>query len=104
MWRLVKYLEENEQQLLLSAASKPGPAEGLVAVLQEIWPGGQESDYAALAAAAASALWLGRRAQLLKDEKGDRRADQFFRDAISAAFEAGKNSAVTRPQKSFISK
>lgn len=101
MWRLVKYLEENEQQLLLlsssSAASRPASTEGLAAVLQEIWPGGQEADYAALAGAAMSALWLGRRAQEIKDRNGDRSADQFFRDAISAAFETGKNSAVTRP-------
>jgi anthranilate phosphoribosyltransferase len=92
MWRLVKFLEEeNEQSLAV------GNVEGLAAVLQEIWPDGQKEDYAILAAAVASALQLGRRAQQIKDEKNNRSAEQFFRDAISAAFETGKNSAVMRP-------
>ncbi|WP_148701783.1 hypothetical protein [Candidatus Nitrososphaera evergladensis] len=71
----------------------------LVQKLCEIWPSGDNSstparDHEELAAAVASALWLGRRAQQIK-ESGDKSAEQFFREAIMVAFETGRRSAIT---------
>lgn len=96
MWRLVKYLEENEQSIL---SSSPSDQAGLVAVLQEIWQGGgQEKDCAALAAAVTASFYLGRRAQQAKDSSSnDKSAERFFREAVAAAFETGKQSAITGP-------
>jgi hypothetical protein len=91
MWRLVKYLEENNSEVL--------SRKELVQKLCEIWPSGDNSsaparDHEDLAAAVASALWLGRRAQQIK-ESGDKSAEQFFREAIMVAFETGRRSAIT---------
>ena len=103
MWRLVKYLEENEQGIIGKIDSiertEEGGAHEMAAKLAEIWPGDDEKitkDYYELAVAIMQALWLGRRAQQEKEERGDREAGQFFQDAILQAFEAGKRSAITR--------
>lgn len=95
MWRLVKYLEENGPAL---AESVREDHEELAGKLAEIWPGDGkvEKGHFALAGAIVAALWLGRQAQLNK-EAGDRKAEQFFREAIAAAFETGKQSAMTSP-------
>jgi hypothetical protein len=92
MWRLVKYLEENGPVL---AASVREDHAVLAEKLAEIWPGDGkvEKGHFALAGAIVAALWLGRQAQLNK-EAGDRGAEQFFKEAIAAAFETGKQSAM----------
>lgn len=96
MWRLVKHLEENENEIVESINSRSGTEhEGLAEKLTEIWPG-DPKDHRVLAGAVASALWLGMRAQMLK-EAGDRNAEQFFREAIMVAFETGRRSAITAP-------
>lgn len=90
MWRLVKYLEESDPESLSKTE--------LVQKLHEVWPGGESPSriHEELAAAVASALWLGRRAQMIK-ESGDKGAEQFFREAIMVAFETGRRSAITAP-------
>lgn len=95
MWRLVKHLEENEQAIIESVTNSCMEQEELAEKLAEIWPG-DAKDHGVLAAAVASALWLGRRAQMLK-EGGDRSAEQFFREAVMVAFETGRRSAITAP-------
>lgn len=99
MWRLVKYLEENGPAL--AASVREDHAE-LAEKLAEIWPGDGssskvEKDHFALAGAIVAALWLGRQAQLSKEAGDKRGAEQFFREAIAAAFETGKQSAMTSP-------
>lgn len=93
MWRLVKFLEENDPEAL--------PRKELVQKLHEIWPGNDDSsptrDHEELASAVASALWLGRRAQQVKEKTGDKSAEQFFREAMMIAFETGRRSAITAP-------
>jgi hypothetical protein len=98
VWRLVKYLEENG--FALAASIKEEHVE-LAGKLAEIWPGDNgsgrvEKEHHALAGAVIAALWLGRQAQL-KKEAGDRGAEQFFREALAAAFETGRQSAITAP-------
>ena len=95
MWRLVKHLEENEQAIMESVLKTSMEQQGLAEKLAEIWSG-DPKDCSVLAGAAASALWLGRRAQMLK-EGGDRSAEQFFREAVMVAFETGRRSAITAP-------
>jgi hypothetical protein len=41
-------------------------------------------------------MWLGKRAQEIK-EKGDRSAEQFFREAVMVGFETGRRAAITAP-------
>ncbi|HEX6562439.1 MAG TPA: hypothetical protein VF016_10490 [Nitrososphaera sp.] len=91
MWRLVKYLEESDPESLSKTE--------LVQKLYEIWPGGESPSriHEELAAAVASALWLGRRAQEIKESSGDKIAEQFFRESIMVAFETGRRSAITSP-------
>lgn len=104
MWRLVKYLEENEQGIIgkidsIERTEEGSTAHEMAAKLAEIWPGDDDritKDHYELAAAIMQALWLGRRAQQEKEERGDREAGQFFQDAILQAFEAGKRSAIAR--------
>lgn len=94
VWRLVKYLEENGPAL---GAPTEDHAE-LAEKLAEIWPGDGkvEKEHHALASAVIASLWLGRQAQL-KKEAGDRSAEQFFREAMAAAFETGRQSAMIAP-------
>jgi hypothetical protein len=95
MWRLVKYLEESDPEAL--------PRNELVGTLHEIWPSTAAGDdssgpsrvHEELAAAVASALWLGRRAQQIKEKTGDKGAEQFFKEAMTVAFETGRRSAIT---------
>lgn len=95
MWRLVKYLEENQQLLFdIVDARKETHAE-LAEKLAEVRPG-DAKDNAELANAVMTALWLGRRAQQIK-ESGDKSAEQFFREAVLTAFETGRRSAITAP-------
>jgi hypothetical protein len=98
MWRLVKYLEENGPALVASV--REDHAE-LAEKLAEIWPGDGgsrvEESHFALAGAIVAALWLGRQAQLDKEAGDKRGAEQFFREAIAAAFETGKQSAMMSP-------
>lgn len=95
MWRLVKYLEESD----LEALSR----NELVQKLHEIWPtdannsAGLSREHEELARAVASAVWLGRHAQQLKDKTGDKHTEQFFREAMMVAFETGRRSAITSP-------
>lgn len=97
MWRLVKYLEESDPEAL--------PRKELAQKLHEIWPsatagdssGSPSREHEELAAAVASALWLGRRAQQIKEKTGDKSAEQFFREAMMVAFETGRRSAITAP-------
>lgn len=95
MWRLVKFLEENDPETL--------PRKELVQKLHEIWPGSDDNeslptkDHEELASAISSALWLGRRAQQIKEKTGDKGAEQFFRESILTAFETGRRSAITAP-------
>ncbi|HVX02282.1 MAG TPA: hypothetical protein VHA09_03945 [Nitrososphaera sp.] len=95
MWRLVKFLEENDPEAL--------PRKELVLKLHEIWPGDNDEnglptrDHEELASAISSALWLGRRAQQVKEKTGDRGAEQFFKEAMTVAFETGRRSAITAP-------
>jgi hypothetical protein len=104
VWRLVKYLEENGPELLADAVKEEHVE--LAGKLAEIWPGGDggssgssrvEKEHHALANAVIAALWLGRQAQLKKEAGGDRSAEQFFREAMAAAFEMGRQSAMTAP-------
>lgn len=98
MWRLVKYLEENWPAIDASIDTRTTEQGELAAKLAEIWPaaGAVTKDHVELAAAVASVLWLGRRAQEIK-ESGDKEAEKFFREAIMMAFEAGRRSAITSP-------
>ncbi|AIC16481.1 hypothetical protein [Nitrososphaera viennensis] len=93
MWRLVKYLEESDPEFLSKNRQE------LVQKLHEIWPGDESPsrEHEELAAAIASALWLGRRAQQIKEKTGGKGAEQFFREAIMVAFETGRRSAITAP-------
>jgi hypothetical protein len=94
MWRLVKYLEENEPALSALVESRKSGHE-LAATLAEIWPGGAK-EHEELASAVITVMWLGKRAQEIK-EKGDKSAEQFFREAVMIAFETGRRSAITAP-------
>lgn len=95
MWRLVKYLEENQQSLFDTVEMRKDTQEELAEKLCEVRPGDQK-DNAELANAVMTALWLGRRAQQIK-ESGDKTAEQFFREAVLVAFETGRRSAITAP-------
>lgn len=94
MWRLVKYLEENGPALSALVESRKSEHE-LSSTLSEMWPGGAK-EHEELADAIITAVWLGKRAQEIK-EKGDRSAEQFFREAVMVAFETGRRSAITAP-------
>ena len=99
MWRLVKYLEENGPALAETVKEEHGELAGKLA---EIWPGDDgsgrvEKEHHALANAVIAALWLGRQAQLKKKAGDKRGAEQFFREAMAAAFETGRQSAMTAP-------
>ena len=94
MWRLVKYLEENEPALSALVESRKSRHE-LAATLAEIWPGGAK-EHEELANAVVTVMWLGKRAQEIK-EQGDKSAEQFFREAVMVAFETGRRSAITAP-------
>jgi hypothetical protein len=98
VWRLVKYLEENGPALAGSIKKEDEDHAELAEKLAEIWPGDGkvEEGHFALAGAVVAALWLGRQAQLNK-EAGGKGAEQFFREAIAAAFETGKQSAMMSP-------
>ena len=94
MWRLVKYLEENEPQMMALVESRKSE-HALASTLAEIWPGNAK-EHEGLANAVMTVMWLGRRAQEIK-EKGDKTAEQFFREAVMVAFETGRRSAITAP-------
>jgi hypothetical protein len=102
MWRLIKYLEENESSIIShvdnAKSSEQDSIREMAAKLAEIWPGDEKitKDHYELGVAITWALWLGRRAQQEKEERGNREAGQFFQEAILQAFEAGKRSAITR--------
>ena len=93
MWRLVKYLEENQLSLFDAVDARKETHSELAEKLAEIRPGDQK-DSAELANAVVTALWLGRRAQVIK-ESGDKSAEQFFREAVLTAFETGRRLAIT---------
>lgn len=93
MWRLVKYLEENQTTLFETVDSRNETHAELAEKLAEVRPGAQK-DNAELANAVLTALWLGRRAQQIK-ESGDKTAEQYFREAVLVAFETGRRSAIT---------
>lgn len=95
MWRLVKFIEENQLSLIKKVDSRSDTHLGLAEKLAEVRPGNAK-DNAELANAITTALWLGRRAQMIK-ELGDKSAEQFFREAILIAFETGRRSAITAP-------
>lgn len=95
MWRLVKYLEENQQSLFEIIEARKEKHSELAEKLAEIRPG-DAKDNAELANAVITALWLGRRAQVIK-ESGDKSAERFFREAVLTAFETGRRSAITAP-------
>lgn len=95
MWRLVKYMEENQQSLFDAVDMRKDTRQELAKKLSEVRPGDQK-DNAELANAVMTALWLGRRAQQIK-ESGDKTAEQFFREAVLVAFETGRRSAITAP-------
>lgn len=95
MWRLVKYLEENQLSLLDFVDARKETHHELAEKLSEIRPG-DAKDSAELANAVLVAMWLGRRAQAIK-EQGDKSAEQFFREAVLTAFETGRRSAITAP-------
>jgi hypothetical protein len=95
MWRLVKYLEENQLSLFEMLDARKRINTELVEKVSEVRPGDQK-DNAELANAIMTALWLGRRAQQIK-ESGDKTAEQFFREAVLVAFETGRRSAITAP-------
>ncbi|MEM2139493.1 MAG: hypothetical protein QXJ74_04630 [Nitrososphaera sp.] len=95
MWRLVKYLEENQLSLFETVDARKETHRELAEKLAEVRPGG-EKDNAELANAVMTAMWLGRRAQAIK-ESGDKSAEQFFREAVLTAFETGRRSAITAP-------
>lgn len=94
MWRLVKYLEENEPQMMALVESRKSE-HVLASTLAEIWPGNAK-EHEELANAVMTVMWLGKRAQEIK-EKGDKTAEQFFREAVMVAFETGRRSAITAP-------
>lgn len=107
MWRLAKYLEENNDfESLLKNQGE------LAQKLCEIWPTSASStssseidnnsnnlsrEHKELAAAVASAMWLGRRAQMIKQASGDRTAEQFFLESIVMAFDVGRRSEIVSP-------
>ena len=95
MWRLVKYLEENQLLLFEIMDARKQTNTELAEKVAEVRPGDQK-DNAELANAIMTALWLGRRAQQIK-ESGDKTAEQFFREAMLVAFETGRRSAITAP-------
>lgn len=95
MWRLVKYLEENEPALSALVESRESQHGELAATIAEIWPGGTK-EHAELANAVITVMWLGKKAQEIK-EQGDKSAEQFFREAMMIAFETGRRSAITAP-------
>lgn len=95
MWRLVKYLEENQLSLFETVDARKETHKELAEKLAEIRPG-DAKDNDELANAVIAALWLGRRAQAIK-ESGDKSAEQFFREAVLTAFETGRRSAITAP-------
>jgi hypothetical protein len=94
MWRLVKYLEENEPQMMALVESRKSE-HAHASTLAEIWPGNAK-EHEELANAVMTVMWLGKRAQEIK-EKGDKTAEQFFREAVMVAFETGRRSAITAP-------
>lgn len=98
MWRLVKYLEENWPAITASIDAAGGDYNELAKKLAEIWPEGAAvtRDHVQLAGAVAASLWLGRRAQEIK-EGGGKGAERFFREAMLVAFETGRQSAITAP-------
>ncbi|GEM_PF-6959687 len=87
MWRLVKYLEENREEIINFVDSIPRAEHSMAEKLAEIWPDGSDKERQELANAVMAALWLGYRA------KG-KEAASFFRDCIFEAFEAGRRSAM----------
>lgn len=93
MWRLIRYLEENQLSLFEMVDTRKETHAELAEKLAEIRPG-DEKDNTELANVVITALWLGRRAQTIK-ESGDKSAEQFFREAVLAAFEAGRRAAIT---------
>lgn len=95
MWRLIKYLEENQLSLFEMVDTRTEAHLELAEKLAEIRPG-EANENAELANAIVAILWLGRRAQQIK-ESGDKSAEQFFREAVLAAFETGRRSAITAP-------
>ncbi len=95
MWRLVKYLEENQLSLFDLVNERKDTHQELAEKLSEIRPG-DVKDSAELANAVITAMWLGRRAQVIK-ESGDKTTEQFFREAVLTAFETGRRSAITAP-------
>jgi hypothetical protein len=94
MWRLAKYLEENGPSLFELVEQRKSGHE-LAKVLAEIRPG-DPKEHGELAGAVITAMWLGKRAQEIK-EQGDRSAEQFFREAVMIGFETGRRSAITAP-------
>jgi len=96
MWRLVKYLEENQRLLFDTVDARKETHSELAKKLAEFRPS-EAKDNAELANAVIAALWLGRRAQQIKEESGDKSAEQLFREVVMVAFETGRRSAITAP-------
>ena len=96
MWRLVKYLEENQRLLFDTVDARKEMHAELAKKLAE-FRSGEAKDNAELANAVMAALWLGRRAQHIKEESGDKSAEQLFREVVMVAFETGRRSAITAP-------
>ena len=96
MWRLVKYLEENQQSLIDSVDTERKTTHMELAEKLAELRIGEPRDNALLANAVIEALWLGKRAQQIK-EAGDKSAEQFFREVVMIAFETGRRSAITAP-------
>ena len=84
MWRLVKYLEENAEEITgLDSAQKEGKIRDMAEKLAKIRPEGSDEECQELAIAIMAAMWLGYRIQ-------EKETAAFFRDAILQAFEAGR--------------
>jgi hypothetical protein len=96
MWRLVKYLEENGSKEALSKNQSE-----LARKLCEIWPATDDDcnkpsrEHEELAVVVMSAMWLGSRAQEIKESAGDKSAEKFFREAMIVAFETGRRLAIS---------
>lgn len=81
MWRLVKYLEENREEIR-NARSEDKIRE-VAEKLAEIRPECSDKERHELAIAIVAAMWLGYSAQ-------EKDTAAFFRDAILQAFEVGR--------------
>jgi hypothetical protein len=81
MWRLVKYLEENREEITNSRSEDK--IREVAEKLAEIRPECSDKERHELAIAIMGAIWLGYSAQ-------EKETTAFFRDAIFEAFEVGR--------------